>query len=69
MPGHGQIRHRSALLLNVVAGFDARDATSLDRQTEDYTRDLERPIAGLRALDCKEFFSGGLAPQNVAALR
>ena len=51
-----------ALLLNVVAGFDARDSTSLDRQTEDYTRDLERTIAGLRIGLPKEFFSDGLAP-------
>ncbi|HJT50306.1 MAG TPA: amidase family protein, partial [Nitrosospira sp.] len=29
-----------ALMLNVMAGFDARDSTSLERQPEDYTRDL-----------------------------
>jgi len=57
-----------ALLLNVVAGFDARDATSLDRQKEDYTRDLERPIAGLRIGLPREFFSGGLAPDVAAAV-
>ncbi len=57
-----------ALLLNVVAGFDARDSTSLDRQTEDYARDLERPIAGLRIGLPKEFFSGGLAPDVARAI-
>ena len=29
-----------ALLLNVMAGFDERDSTSLERPGEDYTRDL-----------------------------
>jgi aspartyl-tRNA(Asn)/glutamyl-tRNA(Gln) amidotransferase subunit A len=29
-----------ALLLNVMAGFDARDSTSLEREQEDYTREL-----------------------------
>ena len=42
-----------ALLLNAMAGHDARDSTSLDRPTEDYTRLLRegagaRPLAGLR---------------------
>ena len=35
-----------ALLLNVMAGFDARDSTSLERDKEDYTRDLNQPLQG-----------------------
>jgi Asp-tRNA(Asn)/Glu-tRNA(Gln) amidotransferase A subunit family amidase len=31
-----------ALLLNVMAGFDTRDSTSLERPKEDYTRDLNQ---------------------------
>jgi aspartyl-tRNA(Asn)/glutamyl-tRNA(Gln) amidotransferase subunit A len=50
-----------AILLNAIAGFDARDSTSLDRASEDYTRDLERPLAGLRIGMPKEFFAGGIA--------
>jgi aspartyl-tRNA(Asn)/glutamyl-tRNA(Gln) amidotransferase subunit A len=49
-----------ALLLNVIAGFDARDSTSLDRPAEDYTRDLEQPLAGLRVGVPKEYFAEGL---------
>ncbi len=30
-----------ALMLNVMAGFDARDSTSLERPKEDYTRELQ----------------------------
>ena len=34
-----------ALLLNAMAGHDARDSTSLDRPAEDYARDLRAPAA------------------------
>ena len=51
-----------ALLLNAVAGFDPRDSTSIDRPGEDYTRNLDQPIAALRIGLPKEFFTTGLAP-------
>ena len=51
-----------ALMLNVIAGFDARDSTSLERPTEDYTRDLARPISGLRIGLPREFLAEGVAP-------
>jgi aspartyl-tRNA(Asn)/glutamyl-tRNA(Gln) amidotransferase subunit A len=50
-----------ALLLNVMAGFDARDSTSVERAREDYVRDLEKPLAGLRIGVPKEHFGDGLA--------
>jgi aspartyl-tRNA(Asn)/glutamyl-tRNA(Gln) amidotransferase subunit A len=49
-----------ALLLNAMAGFDARDSTSLERPAEDYTRDLEQPLAGLRIGLPREFFGAGM---------
>jgi len=45
-----------ALLLNTMAGFDERDSTSLDRPREDYARDLDKPLAGLKIGLPKEFF-------------
>jgi aspartyl-tRNA(Asn)/glutamyl-tRNA(Gln) amidotransferase subunit A len=54
-----------ALLLNVMTGFDARDSTSLPRDKEDYARDLNKPLAGLRIGLPKEYFAAGLA-QDVA---
>ena len=51
-----------ALMLNVMAGHDARDSTSLERPAEDYLRDLARPAGGLRIGLPKEFFASGLAP-------
>jgi aspartyl-tRNA(Asn)/glutamyl-tRNA(Gln) amidotransferase subunit A len=50
-----------ALLLNVMAGFDKRDSTSLDRPKEDYARDLDQPLAGLKIGLPKEYFAEGLA--------
>lgn len=49
-----------ALLLNVMAGFDGRDSTSLERPAEDYTRDLHKPLAGLRIGLPREFLAEGL---------
>jgi len=58
-----------ALLLNVMAGFDERDSTSLDRPLEDYVRDLEKPLAGLRIGLPKEFFGEGCDAGVMAAVR
>jgi aspartyl-tRNA(Asn)/glutamyl-tRNA(Gln) amidotransferase subunit A len=49
-----------ALLLNAMAGFDPRDSTSLERPAEDYGRDLDKPLAGLRIGLPKEFFGEGM---------
>jgi aspartyl-tRNA(Asn)/glutamyl-tRNA(Gln) amidotransferase subunit A len=51
-----------ALMMNVMAGFDARDSTSLERPKEDYCRSLSRPIAGLRLGIPKEYFGEGIEP-------
>jgi len=50
-----------ALMLNVMAGFDERDSTSLQRDKEDYTRTLEQPLKGLRIGLPREFFGEGLS--------
>ena len=55
-----------ALLLNAMAGFDERDSTSLDRPVEDYTRDLEKPLAGLKVGLPKEFYGEGCDAQVMA---
>jgi len=49
-----------ALLLNAMSGFDERDSTSLERPAEDYARDLEQPLAGLRIGLPREFFGAGM---------
>jgi aspartyl-tRNA(Asn)/glutamyl-tRNA(Gln) amidotransferase subunit A len=50
----------AALALNVMAGFDPRDSTSVERPREDYTRLLNEPLKGLRLGLPKEFFGAGL---------
>ncbi len=57
-----------ALLLNAMAGFDARDSTSLERPAEDYARDLGKPLAGLRIGLPKEFFAEGLSADVAQAV-
>ena len=57
-----------ALLLNAMAGFDARDSTSLERPAEDYARDLDKPLAGLRIGLPKEFFAEGLSADVAQAV-
>ncbi|MDP1651519.1 MAG: Asp-tRNA(Asn)/Glu-tRNA(Gln) amidotransferase subunit GatA, partial [Rhodocyclaceae bacterium] len=57
-----------ALLLNAMAGFDARDSTSLERPVEDYARDLDKPLAGLRIGLPKEFFAEGLSADVAQAV-
>ena len=51
-----------ALLLSSMCGPDLdRDSTSLDIPAEDFSRDLNKSIAGLRIGVPKEFFGDGLA--------
>ena len=49
-----------ALLLGAMAGFDPRDSTSLERPAEDYCRDLDKPLQGLRIGLPREFFGAGM---------
>lgn len=58
-----------ALMLNAMAGFDERDSTSLERTPEDYRRDLEQPLAGLRIGLPKEFFGPGCDPAVMASVQ
>jgi aspartyl-tRNA(Asn)/glutamyl-tRNA(Gln) amidotransferase subunit A len=57
-----------ALLLNVMAGFDLRDSTSLERQPEHYGRDLERPVKGLRIGLPKQYFAEGVSADVIRAI-
>jgi len=57
-----------ALMLNVMAGFDERDSTSLQRDTEDYARDLNKPLNGLRIGLPQEFFAAGMGSDVAKAV-
>jgi aspartyl-tRNA(Asn)/glutamyl-tRNA(Gln) amidotransferase subunit A len=49
-----------ALMMNVMAGFDARDSTSVEREKEDYARLLDMPVKGLRIGLPREYFGEGI---------
>ena len=57
-----------ACMLDVMAGFDPRDSTSLERPAEQYGRDLERPLDGLVIGLPKEFFAEGTHPEVARAV-
>src|SRR6266702_4358490 len=51
-----------ALLIGVMAGFDARDSTSVERPKEDYSKKLDLRLQGLRIGFPKEYFGDGIEP-------
>jgi aspartyl-tRNA(Asn)/glutamyl-tRNA(Gln) amidotransferase subunit A len=51
----------AAILLQVMAGFDERDSTSVDRPVPDYRAGLNQRLDGLKIGLPKEFFGEGLS--------
>jgi aspartyl-tRNA(Asn)/glutamyl-tRNA(Gln) amidotransferase subunit A len=58
----------AALLLEIMAGHDPRDSTSVDVPVERYSQALENPLRGLRVGVVEEFFDEGLDSANGAAI-
>jgi len=50
----------AALMLNIMAGFDPKDSTCVNRPTPDYTADLNNSLSGLKIGLPKEFFDAGM---------
>jgi aspartyl-tRNA(Asn)/glutamyl-tRNA(Gln) amidotransferase subunit A len=57
-----------ALVMNVIAGHDSRDSTSVDYSVPDYSRQLIPDIKGLRIGIPKEYFVEGMQIQVRAVL-
>ena len=58
--------------MNAMAGFDARDSTSLERPAEDYGRDLNLDLSGLRIglpKECPPFAFTVRAPRRMTGRR
>ncbi|OAJ35601.1 Asp-tRNA(Asn)/Glu-tRNA(Gln) amidotransferase subunit GatA [Piscirickettsia salmonis] len=53
----------AAIMLNTMAGFDPKDSTSVDHPVEDYTKNLNQSLEGVRIGLPKEYFSDGLDSQ------
>ncbi len=58
-----------AHLLSAMAGFDVRDATSLDVPVPDYAATLGKDLKGLRIGVVKEHFAQGVEPAVLDVLR
>ena len=52
-----------AILLNVIAGKDERDSTSVDVGEKDYTKALQKDVKGLKIGVPKEFYGEGINPE------
>jgi aspartyl-tRNA(Asn)/glutamyl-tRNA(Gln) amidotransferase subunit A len=59
----------AALLMNVIAGVDPCDSTSLDEPVPDFTANLEKGIKGLKLGLPKEYFIEGLDPKVAKTVR
>jgi aspartyl-tRNA(Asn)/glutamyl-tRNA(Gln) amidotransferase subunit A len=58
----------AAIVLEVMAGFDPRDSTSIDAPVPDYFAALDAPLAGLKIGLLREFFEG-LEARNTALIQ
>jgi len=59
----------AALLLEVVAGHDPQDATSLEAPVPKYLASIDQPLANLRIGVVREHFAAGLDPEVETAVR
>jgi aspartyl-tRNA(Asn)/glutamyl-tRNA(Gln) amidotransferase subunit A len=58
----------AAIVLQVIAGFDPRDSTSIDAPVPDYPAALDAPLKGLKIGLLREFFDG-LEARNTALIQ
>ena len=58
-----------AILLDVIAGYDPRDSTSVNRPAPGYTTHLEQGVSGLRIGIPQQYFVEGMQPEVETAVR
>ena len=58
-----------ALMMNVIAGYDAKDSTSVQKAKPDYTKSLITGMKGMRIGLPREYFGEGLDPEVEAVVR
>lgn len=59
----------AALLLEVIAGHDQRDSTSVPKEVPAYSKSVGKPLAGLRLGIAREHFAAGLDGEVERAVR
>ena len=65
----GQTAEDIALLLEVIAGHDPADSTSVDLPVPEYTKTIHQPLEGLKLGIPAEYFGDGLDPEVEASVR
>ena len=58
----------SAMLLNIIAGYDKKDTTSVNFEKKDYTKALKNDVKGLKIGVPKEFYGEGINEEVKEAL-
>ncbi|MFN3580234.1 MAG: amidase, partial [Pseudomonas sp.] len=58
-----------ALMMQVMAGFDSKDSTSVDQPVADYSASLNDSLKGLRIGLPKEYFASGLDAATADAIQ
>lgn len=58
-----------ALVLNTIAGHDAKDSTSINAEVPDYTKALVNDVKGLKIGLPQEYFAAGIQPEVAAAIQ
>ena len=53
----------TAMLLNVISGYDEKDTTSANIEKKDYTKALKNDVKGLKVGVPKEYFAEGINPE------
>ena len=63
-----QTAEDAAWMLQIMAGFDPKDSTSVEREVPDYSADLNSSLKGLKIGLPKEFFDDGLSNEMATAI-
>ena len=59
----------AAILLNAIAGYDAKDSTSIPQDKKDYKKALVNNVKGMKIGVPREFFGEGIKPETKEAVR
>ena len=58
----------TAILLNMISGFDIKDSTSMDVEKKDYTKALKKDVKGLKIGIPKEYLGEGISKEVKEAI-
>lgn len=59
----------AAILLNAIAGYDAKDSTSIPQDKKDYKKALVNNVKGMKIGVPREFFGEGIKPEAKEAVK